>query len=332
MKVMVRVDAGLEIGFAHVVRLQQFLQMFPRPLKLSVVSRSENMSQFFENAEHVQLGAVGSDGFKEIADRIKPDMFICDHPHAEHEIWQQVRWDENIVTVAIDDFGGLMTPDCVINGTVLSEYHNYPGISTSGLKLLGPKFALLRSEFGTEKWFEGNERSVLVIIGSGERARAWANMLVSEEMVWPKHTKVEVVVGWSFDNIDNLRSLGMKKGVQFSQGLSAATLATKLCKASVALMTGGMIVYEALACGVPSLVFPQERNLVKEMDWFASHNCVVNLGYDGGMDFEKISNQLNVLLDCTQSRKNLSSAGRKILDGRGTQRSIQEIFQYFQLH
>ena len=332
MKVMVRVDGGLEVGFAHVVRLQQFLNHLPFSYQLTVVTKSPDISSFFEGANVINFVPSESGGMESIAAQIKPDIFICDHPHPETDLWKQVRWSESVHTIAIDDYGGDLTPDCVINGTVLPHYHEYPNLMPSCLRLLGPDYALLRSEFGAKSWNENDQRSILVVIGGGARAQAWASLLLSEKIAWPQNCAVKIVVGWSFKDLKSLQLAGKSRGIEVLQGLSALDLAHQLRKSTVSLMTGGMIVYEALACGAPSIVFPQELNLVEEAEWFSEKGCIVNLGYSNGMDANSVSMQLHSVMESNQLRTGLSRAGRKLIDGRGTKRAVDAISHHFNLH
>lgn len=94
---------------------------------------------------------------------------------------------------------------------------------------------------------------------------------------------------------------------------------------SVALITGGMVVYEALASGIPAVVFPQEKNLIPETRWLASKGAVLSLGFDGGMDMNRVSEAVSRLLDDKHLSSDMSQRQRSLIDGRGMARAAKAI-------
>ncbi len=115
------------------------------------------------------------------------------------------------------------------------------------------------------------------------------------------------------------------------QGLNAKEMARTLASSTVALTTGGMIVYECVAMGVPTVVYPQEQNLVGECAWFESRGCVVSLGHEGGCIAANVEEAVAGLLDHDDKLDCLSAAGRATLDGRGMHRAAEAIDRLAQL-
>jgi spore coat polysaccharide biosynthesis predicted glycosyltransferase SpsG len=58
----------------------------------------------------------------------------------------------------------------------------------------------------------------------------------------------------------------------------AETIAKVLRSAQFALVTGGMCMYEAMTVGCPTIVYPQEQNLIEEANFFHEEKCLFNLG------------------------------------------------------
>ena len=102
-------------------------------------------------------------------------------------------------------------------------------------------------------------------------------------------------------------------------------LASLLSECSISLITGGMILYEALAVGVPTIVFPQEQNLIEEANWFERQDCVVNLGYNGGMDMHLVACELESLIVNEVKLDKMSRNSISIIDGRGMKRAASAI-------
>jgi len=54
--------------------------------------------------------------------------------------------------IALDDEGGELMADLVINGTVPDNYHFYPALRPGGKALTGPFYTLLHAAFGATPW------------------------------------------------------------------------------------------------------------------------------------------------------------------------------------
>jgi spore coat polysaccharide biosynthesis predicted glycosyltransferase SpsG len=112
------------------------------------------------------------------------------------------------------------------------------------------------------------------------------------------------------------------------QGLDAVCLADLMANSAAGLMTGGMIVFEALAVGLPAVVFPNVENLIPEVNWFATHGFVRDLGYDGAMAMDQVRDGLDSLLSNRDVAVAQSAGGRRLVDGLGMQRVAQAIEEF----
>ena len=77
----------------------------------------------------------------------------------------------------------------------------------------------------------------------------------------------------------------------------------------------------SVAVGVPTIVFPQEPDLVPEAEWFEQCGAIVNLGYDGGMDMERVRTAVTRLLSDRFGALEMAERGRSVVDGLGAQRA-----------
>lgn len=104
-----------------------------------------------------------------------------------------------------------------------------------------------------------------------------------------------------------------------------AAMADHIASGRVALITGGMIMSEALAVGAPAVVFPQVDNLIPEARWFAERGAICDLGYDGGMDTCRVGREVGRLLSDRGAAGALSARGSRFIDGHGAARAASEI-------
>jgi spore coat polysaccharide biosynthesis predicted glycosyltransferase SpsG len=322
-RLLIRLDANDEVGFGHAVRCSRLLRLLRTPVRPIIMGNGGGIARQFGDAELVPFdGGVGE--WAGVMRAAGPDAIVVDLPLRAERPWPAIR-SVGVPVVAIDDEGGEIDADLVINGTVLDDFHHYQGLPPSSCQLIGPQFALVDPAFAEHPWRQPRDRSIVVVIGSGKRARDWAFALARDGLGSAGGGSVKMVVGSGFAEAEALRSLAEQADFELYQGLAAQELATKLARAAVALTTGGMIVYEALAVGVPLVAFPQIENLKPEMAWFAARGCLTDLGYDGGVDMTRVASALAGLLDDPAAAAARSQAGRAIVDGRGISRVAQAV-------
>lgn len=324
--ILVRLDANHRIGLAHAIRVSAILDLLKAQHRVTVAGAGELIADFFSRQQLLPASVEDHNAFFLLIDEFRPDLIVVDHPRLGHSFWHGLGVSAgNIPVVAIDDEGGEVDADLVINGTVLDQYHHYPLLRPQAGLLLGREYALIRPVFGATPWRNPRESSVVIVVGSADRARDWALQLMSGKVDLSNWGKVRMIVGRAFPDMARLQHDCDALGVSLESGLSGERMAEALSQASVALITGGMIVYEALAVGVPAIVFPQIENLIPEAKWFAQRGCIVDLGYEGGMDSGLVSEAVCRMLDSSSERLAMSSSQRATIDGRGMARAAQAI-------
>jgi spore coat polysaccharide biosynthesis predicted glycosyltransferase SpsG len=330
-RILVRLDANHCIGLAHAIRVAGTLSLLEALREITVVGDGELLAEFFPNACRYLTALDDRHRFPALAAELRPDLVIVDHPHPGEGFWRALRASiGDVPLVAIDDFGGDIDADVVINGTVLDEYHHYPCLGSEARLLAGGRYSLLRRDFGENRWRDPTDTAVTIVVGSGERAREWAHLLASGVIDMRRWGRVRMIVGRAFPDMPRLREECAGSGIVLQSGLSGREMAQAMAEASVVLMTGGMVVYEALAVGVPAVVFPQLDNLIPEARWFAARNCIVDLGFERGMDARTIGDAVAVLLADPAKRAAMSRAQQEVIDGQGMRRAAVEIDRLLQ--
>lgn len=319
-----RLDATHESGMAHAIRVDAILREIARPFSLTVIGRGEPLAQFFPDAtrldpDAVQAGQPWESGLA----ALRPDLLLIDLPRALAVRWDGLRAAYHGKIALIDDWGGAVDADLIINGTVLDAYHHYPAARAGATILTGPRHALLRPAFQRCRWREPARENLVVVVGGGERAADWAGFL-ARQMPWPD-MPATLVVGAAFPRLAELAALAASEKFTLRVGLSGDELARLLAQASLALTTGGMIVYECLALGTPLLFFPQLHDLLPEAEWFAARGVGRSLGYEGGFDAEWVRAEVAALLTDAAERQAMSKRQRALIDGLGASRAAAAI-------
>jgi spore coat polysaccharide biosynthesis predicted glycosyltransferase SpsG len=320
-KILICLDADHEIGLGHAVRTSAVLAALGRPVRVAVAGEGAQLKTFFPGAQRFAANdAAGA------VTAFAPDLVLADPARADAAWWSALDAAAGTIPMAaIDDFGGDVIADLVINGTVLEQYHRYPCLRAGARVLAGAGYALLRAEFGEQRWREPAAPQVTIVVGSGDAARDWALWLVSGQLAMEGWGRVRMIVGAAFPDKPLLERACRERGVVLEHGLTATQMAQALAGSTLALTTGGMVVYEAVAVGVPLVVFPQMANMIPEIAWLARAGCVTDLGADGGHDATRVGNALAHLLASRDERSAMSAAQRAVTDGRGVHTAAQAI-------
>lgn len=319
-----RLDATHESGMAHAIRVNAILREMARPHRLTVIGRGEPLQRFFPDAARLDPDAMEAGRPWESAlAALRPDLLLIDLPRALAVRWAALRAAYSGKIALIDDWGGAVDADLIINGTVLDAYHHYPAAHPGATILAGPRYALLRPAFQRCRWREPAGENLVVVVGGGERAAEWACFL-ARQTPWPA-VPVTMVVGATFPRGPELAALAASGNITLRAGIAGDELAGLLAQASLALTTGGMIVYECLALGTPLLFFPQLHDLLPEAEWFAARGVGRSLGHEGGFDAGAVRAGVAALLADAAARQAMSQRQRSLLDGLGARRAAASI-------
>lgn len=316
---LLRLDADHETGMGHGVRTRNLLSRLKTPLRLAVAGRGEVLAQLFPDAHRVE-GATPQ-ALEQAAAAIGARACLSDPPRFDPDAWRTIKDTLKLPAALIDDFGGPFPADLVINGTVIPDYHSYPAAPAGAKLLCGPAYALIHPAFGLSPWEPPEKRRVAIVVGGGDRALAWARMLFSGSLDLSSWGEVVVVFGNAFPAFGELQSKAQALGAEARRGLSSEELAMLLAGSSAALVTGGMVAYECMAVGVPTVVFPQVENLIGEAAWFAAQGCAIDLGFDGGLSEGAVAAAVGELLGNGERALSLSRRARSVVDGRGMDRA-----------
>ena len=320
LKVLLRVDANSKVGLAHAVRLKKLMSNVPFSFDLSIFGSDERvLESFFPEARFLKVDNLkcSTDFHFVVSDCIvRNDIF-----------WREWLPKRRPILIVIDDYGGDLPADLILNGTVIDSNHKYTGTKKGCQILCGPEYALIDTSYSKNLWSKNYDlgNHLIVVIGSGERAAQWAFKIVKDLQLNNLFQTINIIVGSAFKEFEALKLLASKKDIKAEMSVTSDYLASLLSECSISLITGGMILYEALAVGIPTIVFPQEQNLIEEANWFERQDCVVNLGYNGGMDMHLVACELESLIVNEVKLDKMSRNSISIIDGRGMKRAASAI-------
>ena len=310
-------EADADVGLGHAVRCAGLLRALRREYKLTVMGGGSLLRQFFPAANHVPAPNWTQLDWTRM-DLPRPDLVLADIPVYRQRDWDRVRCP-GAALVAIDDHGGCVPADLVINGTVMPEYQRYDTSRPPNRLCVGPAYALIRPEFAATPWQGATSTVVTAMFGSGAQAREWALALAAAGSTSLRGRRLRLVVGNGFDALTLLGSLCANRGIELQVGLSAVALAPLVAGSAAMLVTAGMGLYESVAAGVPVVAYPQIADLCSQAAWFAHRGACINLGL-GNAAPETATRALVALLADPQALRAMSDRQRTLLDGRGVAR------------
>ncbi len=338
LTILIRLDADHHVGLAHAIRIAKILSLVKSKFECHLIGNLSHYDNFFDSG--TQIHPLPSEETSEqekalivveTATRIGADILVVDQPHLT-----KISWDifarSFLPVIAIDDEGGPVRADLIFNGTILNAYHQYPDMVTDSAIHCGGDYALINPCFGETQWSDPVEKGLITVIGSGDRACAWAIALTDPDGPLSALETVQrtMIVGAAFPQIAQLEKNCNDCNINLHQGLDQPAMAKMLSQHSLGLITGGMIVYESLAAGLPVIVFPQEKNLPPEAHFFSQQNSIIDLEYDGGMDMELVGRKIKKMMDSREKRLTLSRNARQLIDGKGMLRTVEALDLFFQ--
>jgi spore coat polysaccharide biosynthesis predicted glycosyltransferase SpsG len=303
--------AGARRGFGHLVRCRSLARaMGVRPL---IAVRGGQ--RVIDTA--LVLGCdVIPDARPGLVSRIQPDVLVVDDPIARQAApWIAAGRRAGALVVSIHDLGiGCLHADLVVDGSV-----TLAGGAAYGETLAGPKYAVLDPLLVQSTAIEqdlvpsgrGRRPRVVISLGGGPRARRAASIAAAIARVQPD-AEIRVVGGF-------LTRAEAPAGSRISWVEAPRGLAPELSRADVAILGGGVSLYEACALGVAAVGVPVVEAQQPTVAAFSRRRAT--LGVDGvETPADVIARQASRLLTDGALRRRLTRTARGTVDGLGASR------------
>lgn len=262
-----------------------------------------------DRAAFLSLAGAGY-AAEEVVHLLAPgDVLVSDHPGLDGEARLAVALT-GARHVVVDDFGGPGPWPCdvVVNPNLGAGSVSYP---QAGRTLAGPRFALLREAVrraaGRGRDPVAPVRRIVVSLG-GSDLGARARVLL--ETIAPRGDDgLEVVA--------TLPAGGLPAGVEAAP---RSELPELLAWADMAILSGGVLKYEAAACGLPALLVAVVEHQVEVARRFAATGAARYLGRLDRLSAFAVGTAVARLRRDADTRLRMRTVGRRLVDGRGVQR------------
>jgi spore coat polysaccharide biosynthesis predicted glycosyltransferase SpsG len=171
--------------------------------------------------------------------------------------------------------------------------------------ILDPAVAALR-----ERHVEATPNQILVALGGGAHVYTFADRLCRALAAEVPEARVRVATGFAGGH--RRPALVHGEWIHAPDGLAA-----ELAAASVAVLAGGVTLYEACALGVPAVAVAVTGAQQPTIRAFAAHGAVIDGGVARRCAVEGVAAEVGRVLRCRESRRRLAAAGQRLVDGRG---------------
>lgn len=336
MKNIFRVDGSKEIGMGHIVRCLALADELKdnKPL-LEILF----LTKYEEGRE-----IIGKKGYETILTRDdevsqirtladKETLLITDFLDTDSAYISQIKGTPNIKVLSIDNNTRLkrIDADILINASVFDEGE----VKIIGLTkyYLGPKYVILRKEFGLarkeRKEIKDNVGTILVMSGGADFAgeSLILNSIKALEKI-NEGVGIHLIIGPAFPYANELNELLSKTTKHFDVTFNPPNLIEIMKNADMAITAAGITLYELAALGIPSIAIPQVTPETSHQEdianAFEKYGTCVNLGKfpSNELIYEKTMS----LMEDKSLRKQLSDNGKALVDGNGLKRVLGIIF------
>jgi hypothetical protein len=301
-RVLFRIAAGPGRGFGHLMRCGALARaMRVKPVASLRASGSTS-------AVAAQLGWTIVGASPGALQQLAPTLLVIDDASSRAAgPWLRAARRRGIAVASIHDAGrGRIPSDLTIDGSLA------PVPSSRRSDLHGPAFAILDPRLASRR-FAPPRRSadVVVTLGGGRHVRNWGAAIARQVIALRPGTRIRLVQGFGPRPTGSLP--GGCRWVRASRGVGR-----HLAAASVAVVAGGVTLYEAAALGTPIVgvaVVPAQRPAIRAG---AAAGAAIDASHAvPARAIESVAASVVRLLNDPDAASALGARGRALIDGRG---------------
>jgi hypothetical protein len=262
--------------------------------------------------------ASGDEGVR----RVNPGVLVIDDPSpVAAGRWVRRARRLGVAIATIHDGGiGAVDSDLVIDGSVA------PGRGANGKfgSLRGPAYAVLdpRLRAARARYPRAAGRRVLIALGGGAHAHRLVPLIA--EAISERVPNAEIEAAGGFTGPRARPAFDHGRWIDATDGL-----ADELSSAALAIVGGGMTVYEACALGIPAIGIAVTAGQRRAIEAMARRGAIVNGGTAARLRHTavRVGRESQRVLDDPAARRRLRLTGRRLVDARGAFRIAARLRQ-----
>jgi len=336
---LVRADAGAQIGTGHVMRclaLAQAWQDAGGPVMFAMAAEVPALSQ------RLAAEGMGVTHIEAIAGNVADAQHTLDRAQALGAVWvvvdgyhfdgdyQRRLQAAGLKVLCVDDNGGAehYFADVILNQNLHADAAWYTACEPSTQLLLGPRYALLRREF--MPWREWRRevpetaRKVLVTLGGSDPENVTLQVVQGLQLLPARDFEAVVVVGAGNPHYSALGRAAQAARFPIRLERNAAHMPDLMTWAEVAVSAAGSTCWELARMGVPTVALVCADNQRRLAEGLEAAGVVLNLGWHAHVTPAHIAEALSELSG-SASRAAMASKGQAVVDGLGPLRVVRHM-------
>ena len=330
--ILIRADANEQIGTGHVMRCISIAQAFKeRGVQVIFVTADHRADQLLSGFETISLSSDWKDmeseldRFLKIIRKYHPLWLVVDSYYVT-ELYFSVL-SKAAKTAYIDDLNTFcLDVSCLINYNIFAEEFDYSAYKKKNCRLLlMPQYAPLRQDFRDLPGYKLNKDVTDIFVSAGGTDPEGITEKIIE-MICDRMADVtfHFVIGALNPRITKIKNL-KKKNVVFHVDEQHMPRLMQTC--DMAVSAAGTTLYELCACGIPTITYALADNQLLAAEAFSKNGIMVNVG-----DCRQNEQFMGTLSECIcnlrtdyEKRKDLSKSMRRMVDGNGAKRIVEEL-------
>jgi len=334
---LVRADAGVRMGTGHVMRCLALAQAWQNAGGEVVFAMAESSPAIESRlrGERIQLAPIqtspGSlqDSLRmgELALYYRPDWVVVDGYQFGVRYQVSIR-STGCKVLVVDDDGacGPVGADVVLNQNLHAREDLYPNLQKETDLLLGPKFAMLRREFGCWRGWQRAiarvGRKILVTMGGSDAENFSARVCEALRDLRCEGIEIRIVAGSSNPHVDSLREVAAKWDGAIRVEQNVSDMAEVMAWADVAISAAGSTCWEICMLGLPSVLLVLAENQRPVAQELSNMGVAIHCFSEEQTWNATICESVRRLLLRSDDRKKMSESGRELVDGLGAERVV----------
>lgn len=316
-KLLFRCDGGKrpEVGTGHVRRCLLLADKLKEDEEFEIAFLMENGSEEIKRVSEMGYKVYTMDTKRNLLEQtieaikdFAPEILVSDILNSEEGYVKGVK-DAGVIVIVLDDIGpGQKCADIKINA-----------ILETGLSLFeGPKYIVL-PEKSPKKTVTDRCTKIFMSFGGYDHLNITLKTLKALE---PLDEKIEITaaIGDYYKYEEELNSFLKNAKRKFIIHFKPQNFDELFNQADLAIVSGGLTLFEAMARGIPSIVIGQYEHQIKTARRYESRNALICLGMGNRVDERTIFEKVIELIEDRSLRKLATKNGLRLVDGMGLKR------------
>ncbi len=324
-KIVFRCQGGYQIGWGHVMRCLSLAQWLKGKYNVYfIINQDPKICEYIKQKEFPVFEVSEGKDDKKFEEKmtntvisLDPHLVINDIRGTTQEYMQTLKM-RNIKIINFDD---------ISNNVKMANVYIDANKKEKIGKCFGPSYIVLSSIYPklAKKKRKTHKRvkKILVSLGGSDPNNLTDKALRSFEGKIADPIEIQVIVGPSLKHRERLEKWSRLGNVSFLYDYD--DLSPFFLNADIALVNGGITMFESLCLGTPTVVMAQNKPQAKNARRMERKGVVVNLGVGTKISDKKIARKIIALINSPSTRERLSNKAKKEIDGKGVFRVLEQI-------